>query len=129
MSHALTQLLVLVVQISLLLLFTFCVFNISSHGPFIWVVLLTMLQGTCGMAYGLTISAICKEENSSASTLALGSFWTTSCGSRSPFCLPLSSSSTSSSINIFLSVYIPIMYKASFMMIIVLFLSHFCLKK
>ena len=74
MSHALTQLLVLVVQIFLLLLFTFCVFNISSHEPFIWVVLLKMLQGTCGMAYGLMISAICKEENS-ATMLALGSFY------------------------------------------------------
>lgn len=74
MSHVLTQLLVLVVQIFLLLLFTFCVFEISSHGPFIWVILLTLLQGSCGMAYGLMISAICKEENS-ATMLALGSFY------------------------------------------------------
>ena len=74
MSHVLTQLLVLVVQIFLLLLFTFCVFEISSQGPFVWVVLLTVLQGSCGMAYGLMISAICKEENS-ATMLALGSFY------------------------------------------------------
>ena len=74
MSHVLTQLLVLAVQIALLLVFTFCVFEIPSEGPFIWVILLTLLQGSCGMAYGLMISAICKEENS-ATMLALGSFY------------------------------------------------------
>ena len=74
MSHVLTQLLVLTVQICLLLIFTFCVFHISSDGPFVWVVILTALQGACGMSYGLMISAICKEENS-ATMLALGSFY------------------------------------------------------
>ena len=74
LSHVLTQLLVLAVQICLLLIFTFCVFHISSEGPFIWVILLTALQGVCGMSYGLMISALCKEENS-ATMLALGSFY------------------------------------------------------
>lgn len=74
LSHVLTQLLVLAVQIFLLLIFTFLVFEIPSEGPFIWVVLLTILQGCCGMAYGLMISAICREENS-ATMLALGSFY------------------------------------------------------
>jgi len=74
LSHVLTQLLVLVVQIFLLLIFTFLVFEIPSEGPFIWVILLTILQGCCGMAYGLMISAICREENS-ATMLALGSFY------------------------------------------------------
>jgi ABC-type multidrug transport system permease subunit len=74
MSHVLTQLLVLAVQIALLLVFTFAVFEIPSNGPFIWIILLTLLQGSCGMAYGLMISAICKEENS-ATMLALGSFY------------------------------------------------------
>ena len=73
-SHVLTQLLVLLVQITLLLMFTFWVFRIPFAGPFIWVILLTLLQGACGMAYGLMISAICKEENS-ATMLALGSFY------------------------------------------------------
>jgi len=73
-SHVLTQLLVLSVQIALLLVFTFLVFGIPSSGLFIWVILLTLLQGSCGMAYGLMISALCKEENS-ATMLALGSFY------------------------------------------------------
>lgn len=74
MSHVLTQLLVLIVQVTLLLVFTFLVFQIPSRGPFIWVVLLTLLQGSCGMAFGLMISALCHEENS-ATMLALGSFY------------------------------------------------------
>lgn len=73
-SHVLTQLLVLCVQIALLLVFTFAVFGIPSSGHFAWVILLTLLQGSCGMAYGLMISALCKEENS-ATMLALGSFY------------------------------------------------------
>jgi hypothetical protein len=74
LSHVLTQLLVLSVQIALLLIFTFLVFEIPFRGPFIWVVILTLLQGTCGMAFGLMISSICEEENS-ATMLALGSFY------------------------------------------------------
>lgn len=74
LSHVLTQLLVLSVQVALLLIFTFLVFEIPFRGHFIWVIILTILQGSCGMAFGLMISAICEEENS-ATMLALGSFY------------------------------------------------------
>lgn len=74
MSHVFTQLLVLHVQIFLLLIFTFLVFEIPSRGPFIFVALLTLLQSSCGMAFGLMISALTKEEVS-ATMLALGSFY------------------------------------------------------
>ncbi|XP_074601741.1 ABC transporter G family member 20-like [Brevipalpus obovatus] len=74
LSHVLTQMLVLSVQVILLLIFTFFVFDIPCRGPSFWVILLTFLQGVCGMGYGLMISSICKEENS-ATMLALGSFY------------------------------------------------------
>lgn len=74
MSHVITQLLVLHVQVFLLLIFTFLVFEIPSRGPFFWVIQLTLLQSTCGMAFGLMISAMTKEETS-ATMLALGSFY------------------------------------------------------
>lgn len=74
MSHVITQLLVLHVQVFLLLIFTFLVFEIPSRGPFFWVILLTLLQSSCGMAFGLMISAMTKEETS-ATMLALGSFY------------------------------------------------------
>lgn len=74
MSHVITQLLVLHVQVLLLLIFTFLVFEIPSRGPFFWVILLTLLQSSCGMSFGLMISAMTKEETS-ATMLALGSFY------------------------------------------------------
>uniref|UniRef100_A0A6G1S9A6 ABC transporter G family member 23 n=1 Tax=Aceria tosichella TaxID=561515 RepID=A0A6G1S9A6_9ACAR len=74
MSHVITQLLVLHVQVFLLLMFTFLVFEIPSRGYFFWVILLTLLQSSCGMAFGLMISAMTKEETS-ATMLALGSFY------------------------------------------------------
>lgn len=74
MSHVLTQLLVLHVQVFLLLMFTFLVFEIPSRGYFFWVIILTLLQSSCGMAFGLMISAMTKEETS-ATMLALGSFY------------------------------------------------------
>ena len=73
-SHILTQFLVLLVQVTFLMFFTFLIFGIQNRGSFLWVVLLTILQGCCGMAYGLMISSFCKEENS-ATMLALGSFY------------------------------------------------------
>lgn len=74
LSHVICQFLVMFVQVAGLLVFTFIVFEIPSRGPFIWVVLLTLLQGCCGMIYGLVISSMCVEENS-AIMLALGSFY------------------------------------------------------
>ncbi|KAH7975379.1 hypothetical protein HPB52_000640 [Rhipicephalus sanguineus] len=70
----LCKFLVMFVQVAGLLVFTFIVFEIPSRGPFVWVVLLTLLQGCCGMIYGLVISSMCVEENS-AIMLALGSFY------------------------------------------------------
>lgn len=71
MSHVVTQLCVIVVQIALLLIFTFLVFDIPSRGPFVWVILLTMAQAICGMEYGLLISSLCESETA-ATMMALG---------------------------------------------------------
>ena len=74
MSHIVTQLCVIVVQVALLLIFTFLVFDIPSRGPFVWVILLTLLQAICGMEYGLLISSLCESETA-ATMMALGSFY------------------------------------------------------
>jgi len=73
-AHALTQIIVVVVQIVFVLVFTFLVFEVPSRGPFIWVVLLLLLQGTTGMAFGLVVSACCHEENT-AVMMILGTFY------------------------------------------------------
>lgn len=73
-GHFFTQFFVMVVQIALSLVFMIVAFQVPCQGPPIWVILLTLLQGMCGMAYGLLISSFCDEENS-AIMFALGSFY------------------------------------------------------
>lgn len=89
-AHAMTQIIVMVVQILLVLVFTFLVFDIPSRGPFIWVILLLLLQGCTGMAFGkfylifgqynfilqtgLVVSATCHQENT-AVMMILGTFY------------------------------------------------------
>ena len=52
-SHALVQISVMTIQIALVLIFTFLVFDIPSRGPFILVILLLVFQGATGMAFGV----------------------------------------------------------------------------
>lgn len=74
-AHASVQVLVMTIQIALVLAFTFIVFEIPSHGPFFWVVLLILLQGCTGMSFGLLVSALCDEENTAVMML-VGTFYT-----------------------------------------------------
>lgn len=102
LAHVIAQFMVMAVQVALVLIFMILVFEvILSHsspilstmkkrhkdcfhnelclqvpakGPMIWVIVLTILQGICGMAFGLVISALCDNEQD-AIQLALGSFY------------------------------------------------------
>lgn len=75
LAHASVQVLVMIIQIGLVLAFTFFVFEIPSNGPFVWVVLLILLQGCTGMGFGLLVSAVCDEENTAVMML-VGTFYT-----------------------------------------------------
>lgn len=75
LAHASVQVVVMIIQISLVLAFTFFVFEIPSNGPFFWVVLLILLQGCTGMGFGLLVSAVCDEENTAVMML-VGTFYT-----------------------------------------------------
>ena len=48
--------------------------QVPARGPMVWVVTITILQGICGMAFGLLVSALCDNEQD-AIQLALGSFY------------------------------------------------------
>lgn len=74
LSHSIVQLLVMIVQISLVVFFTFVIYKVPTQGPFVWVFLLLLLQGLAGMSFGLMVSAICKEENT-AIMMILGTFY------------------------------------------------------
>ena len=60
--------------VEILFLFHFFLPQIPARGSLALVVLMTLLQGWCGMAYGLFISALVDNEMS-AMQFALGSFY------------------------------------------------------
>ncbi|XP_064482498.1 ABC transporter G family member 20-like [Ornithodoros turicata] len=71
LSHALSQMFVVVVQDLLLLFVGFVVFQLPSRGS-IWIaILLTLSQGLCGMSLGLMISSLF-ESPATAAMLAAG---------------------------------------------------------
>lgn len=63
-------------QTALVLIFMILVFGVQCKGDIGWVIVLTILQGLCGMCFGFVISAICELERN-AIQLALGSFYPT----------------------------------------------------
>lgn len=75
-SHVITQFVVMCGQTALVLIFMIYVFGVECKGDLLLVVILTILQGLCGMCFGFVISAICELERN-AIQLALGSFYPT----------------------------------------------------
>ncbi|KAF2903928.1 hypothetical protein ILUMI_02243 [Ignelater luminosus] len=75
-SHVVTQFVVMCGQTTLVLIFMILVFGVECKGDIGWVVVLTILQGLCGMCFGFVISAVCELERN-AIQLALGSFYPT----------------------------------------------------
>jgi len=51
-SHVITQFVVMCGQTALVLLFMIGVFGVECKGDLAWVVVLTILQGLCGMCFG-----------------------------------------------------------------------------
>jgi hypothetical protein len=51
-SHAVTLLLVMTAQTAMVIVFSFAVFDIVCTGSLVWVIILTMLNGLCGMCFG-----------------------------------------------------------------------------
>jgi ABC-2 type transporter len=52
-SHVTTQFLVMCFQTTLVLIFSFSVFELTRRGDLLWVILLVMETGLCGMCFGL----------------------------------------------------------------------------
>ncbi|CAL8085669.1 unnamed protein product [Orchesella dallaii] len=73
-AHMLTQYVTMAGQTLLVLVVMIWAFNVTIEGSTCLAVLLTLAQGTCGMAYGFLISCVCTEERN-AIQMALGSFY------------------------------------------------------
>lgn len=74
LSHLIAQFFVLLVQVILLMICVFPIYQIPYHGEFVWIFLLTLLQSFCGMSFGLFVSSVSADEMT-ATMLALGSFY------------------------------------------------------
>ena len=72
-SQISTQLLVLAVQVLLSIVTMFYIIDVTNQGSITLVYLLTLMQGMCGMALGLVVSAF-SENESQALALAMASF-------------------------------------------------------
>ncbi|CAH0763232.1 unnamed protein product [Diatraea saccharalis] len=75
-SHVVTQFVVMCGQTALVLIFMILVFGVENNGNIVYVIMLTIMQGLCGMCFGFVISAACELERN-AIQLALGSFYPT----------------------------------------------------
>jgi len=73
-SHIVAQFLVMLVQTSVTLFTIIVGFGIPCKGPFIWLAVLTVLQGLAGMSFGFLISALC-DSQAIAMQLSIGSFY------------------------------------------------------
>ncbi|CAH0721255.1 unnamed protein product, partial [Brenthis ino] len=72
-SHVLVQMIVMIAQTITVLIIGFVVFSLTITGPVLWVTILTLINGLCGMTFGFVVSCICDTERT-ATYLALGSF-------------------------------------------------------
>lgn len=52
LSHIITEFIIMVGQTAIVLGFAFVIFDVQNVGPWIWVILLSLLQGVNGMSLG-----------------------------------------------------------------------------
>lgn len=74
LALAMTQFLVMLVQVGFCHFMILVLFGVKLRGSFFLLFLLTILQGTCGMCCGLAISTVSNQENT-AIMLLLGNFF------------------------------------------------------
>ena len=74
LSHAFTQVIVLIIQIVLMVIIAFGYFHMTLFGSAFTAISLIFLQGICGLVFGLMVSAVCHDELY-ANLLAIGTFF------------------------------------------------------
>ena len=72
LAHVTAKIVVMLVQVAVLLVISGLVFEVNMKGP-IWIsAMILLLQGFCGMSYGLALSTITNDETS-VIQMAIGS--------------------------------------------------------
>lgn len=62
-GHVTTQFLVMCGQTTLVLIFSFSVFGITLKGEILWVILLVVMTGLCGMTFGKFLEGISRDSD------------------------------------------------------------------
>lgn len=62
LSHVVTQFVIMSGQTTFVLIFSFSIFGLTLEGDMLWVILLTILTGLCGMCFGM-LSKLRKKKN------------------------------------------------------------------
>ncbi|KAL4708471.1 hypothetical protein ACJJTC_014079, partial [Scirpophaga incertulas] len=73
-SQLVVQLFVMLLQTATVLAIGFLLFGLSQNGPIGWIILLTLLNGFCGMTFGFVVATLCDTDRT-ATFMALGSFF------------------------------------------------------
>ncbi|XP_053976396.1 ABC transporter G family member 23-like [Hylaeus volcanicus] len=73
MGQVITQFVVMLGQSIMVLVFAFAVFDITCEGDVVWICVLTLLTGFCGMSFGFTVAGVTENERS-ATYMVMGSF-------------------------------------------------------
>lgn len=72
-GHVITQFMVVAGQTAFVLIFSFAFYGLTNNGNFVWVLLLSLMTGLCGMCFGFVVAILCDTERT-ATYLAMGSF-------------------------------------------------------
>ncbi|KAK0093638.1 hypothetical protein PV326_013045 [Microctonus aethiopoides] len=72
-AQVVTQFVVMTGQTLMVLIVAFACFQLTCDGEILWVTVLTILTGLCGMCFGFVIACACDTERS-ATYMAMGSF-------------------------------------------------------
>jgi len=73
-SHIVAQFVVMLIQTGVTLASMIWGFKVPCRGPFVWLAVITILQGLAGMSFGFLISALC-DSQAVAMQLSIGSFY------------------------------------------------------
>ncbi|XP_075214493.1 ABC transporter oskyddad isoform X1 [Lycorma delicatula] len=72
-AHVITQFVVMLGQSVMVMTFAIFIFKITNNGELIWILIMVVLDGVCGMTFGFVVSCITDSERN-ATYLAMGSF-------------------------------------------------------
>ncbi|GAB0092849.1 ABC transporter G family member 20 [Sergentomyia squamirostris] len=72
-SHVVTQFMIMATQSCLVLITAFAIYDITVVGSVVYVLMMIILSGFCGMCFGFVVSCACDTERT-ATYMALGSF-------------------------------------------------------